>query len=481
MGGTLVRETDDGDWKTLRIFLIVHFLVWVIVPLFRSVAHFDSIEALAWGLTWEWGTNKHPPLSGWLAEGALHIFRDPDVTLYLLSQTCVVVAMLFVYKLSRQFLSSPAALYSTLFLEGITYYNYQSTTYNVNVLSLALVSVLVFYFHRSVTTGRLTCWLATGLFGGLSLLCKYTNGMVLLTLGAYLLLTAAGRARLKSAGPYLAVLVAAAIFAPHILWLVHYDFAPLAYSRMKANHEALPLAGRLKELLRLAAGQLLNSLVMLLLFVWLYFRTLPESRRFVRRVDPFLVFVAVVPLLVMLGIITGHGIHGEVKWAYALLGYVPLFLFAHFPGLGNGVPRRNVVRLVYVALLLSAAISLGATLFHTGLSTNFTGRGFAARMDEEWRETTSEPMRYVGGDWLNVLFVSTYSEYRPRVYLPGTTVWEHLDGSGLLVVAKDEEDYKGWRQRLPELSEPTRLDIPYKSRFGKEKTRTVYFGIAPPR
>lgn len=69
--------------KFFYIFLIINALAWSILGLSRNIIGNDALEAISWGELVDFGTNKHPPLSGWLMGGdftyldnmiLLHIF-----------------------------------------------------------------------------------------------------------------------------------------------------------------------------------------------------------------------------------------------------------------------------------------------------------------------------------------------------------------------------------------------------------------------
>ena len=66
--------------KTLIIFLIVHLIIWTVVP---SISNhnlpLDTIEALAWGSNLDWGYSKHPPLSAFAVAAFYEIDRKSVV------------------------------------------------------------------------------------------------------------------------------------------------------------------------------------------------------------------------------------------------------------------------------------------------------------------------------------------------------------------------------------------------------------------
>ena len=63
-------------------FLTIHLIVWTAVPsLTNNNLPLDTIEALAWGSNLDWGFNKHPPMSAFLAEIFYKIFGAQDLSL----------------------------------------------------------------------------------------------------------------------------------------------------------------------------------------------------------------------------------------------------------------------------------------------------------------------------------------------------------------------------------------------------------------
>ena len=108
-------------FNILSIFLLFHLLVWTLVPTLSNVnLPLDTIEALAWGSNLEWGFNKHPPLSAILVEFIYLIFGSQDWSYYLLSQICVIIAFIFVWKFSEEIFDDKIySLISLFLLEGI--------------------------------------------------------------------------------------------------------------------------------------------------------------------------------------------------------------------------------------------------------------------------------------------------------------------------------------------------------------------------
>ena len=86
------------------IFVSAHLFIWTLAPsLTNNNLPLDTIEALAWGSNLDWGFNKHPPMSAFLPEIFYQIFGPQDWAYYLLSQICIAVSFLVVFKLGEDF------------------------------------------------------------------------------------------------------------------------------------------------------------------------------------------------------------------------------------------------------------------------------------------------------------------------------------------------------------------------------------------
>ena len=473
----------------LTVFVVVHVVLWTLIPLLiRGASHFDSTEALSWGLTWEWGSNKHPPLSGWLAECMNRLTGNPDLAVYLLGQICVAAAFVYIYRLALDFLESETALLAAVFLEGIIYFNFSAVHFNVNVLSLALVPALMFYFWRAAQSGCYIYWLAAGILGGLLLLTKYTNLFFCLSLLCWLVFTPQGRDQLRSGGPWLCVLATALVFLPHMAWLARYNFEPLRYSQAKSfNGAPFSLNGIVIWPLRLFFAQGGNAAASLGLWALYYFRTPVAGRGSRRLPDAFLFCAGVLPLLLFLSATSLLGIRSDTKWLYAFISFVPLLLLYCLPARNSAALTRRMLVLTYLTM---AAFGLGVTIKYlcvTSLTVSIDGRRFANEMKAIWIESSDQPLRYVGGESRCVSYVSTYLPERPRpVWAMDTrhTVWEEesiIRDAGVLVMARTEDEYREFREQWPRLPLPRRLDFPFNAPLsGKVGFLTVYYGVLPP-
>ncbi len=157
------------------IFVTFHLIVWTLIPsITNNNLPLDTIEALAWGSNLDWGFNKHPPMSAFAVEFFYQIFGSQDWVYYLLSQICVIISFVAVFKLSEDFFKNKKfCLLSILLLEGIYFYNYTTPEFNVNICLMPFWALTVLYLWKGFKENKITDWLLLGLFAGLGFLSKY--------------------------------------------------------------------------------------------------------------------------------------------------------------------------------------------------------------------------------------------------------------------------------------------------------------------
>ena len=172
------------------IFLILHLIVWVLVPSFTNKnLPLDTIEALAWGGNLDWGFNKHPPMSAFIVEIFYQIFGVQDWAYYLLSQICVIVSFFAVFKFAEDFFSNNilASLLSVLLLEGIYFYNFTTPEFNVNVCLMPFWALTILFLWRGITINQISDWFWFGLFSAFAFLSKYLFIYLGLAIDIYLI------------------------------------------------------------------------------------------------------------------------------------------------------------------------------------------------------------------------------------------------------------------------------------------------------
>ena len=473
--------TQKSIFSQLCWFMGVYFVLWVGYAALRIGVPMDSAEAFVWGSEWTFGTNKHPFLSGWLAQIVLMLVPNPSVATGVLSAGCVCCALFFTYKLATCFLKEQSALLASLFLLGTIYYTTSAPEYNVNVLGIALLPAFFYVFYLATEHEKLSYWLGVGCLAGLLMITKYTNLLFLGAAGLYILCTGKKRRLLLTKGPYVAGCCFCAVMAPHLWYL------PEVYDTVTAYYDSrsVPAKGGslVVSLVRFLGAQVLAALGTLILLAILAVKQkrLPQFKKCPR----YLVFIGVLPLclFMLLGICKGAQL--KSMWGYGTLGILPLIGLTMMQPLTQKVFKqmRTVCAVLLIALPFGMVI---ADSVHVSSRLHFDGQKFARELDALWQRNVATPLLFVGGDVFLSSQMYLYAPDHPHVvfYMDlEKNPWIDQDAfiqKGALVVTDNVQDYEHYQILYPKLMPPDEKQIILKNRLGKTKQKTVYVGILFP-
>lgn len=471
----------------LLCFLTIHFLVWTCLPLLRRSLPMDSIEAVIWGQYCDWGTNKHPPLSGVLAYLFYTLGGGHHIMIYALSQVCVLLGFVYIYKLACNFLSKEKAVFSVMLLEGVIYYGFSAPEYNVNVVSLALWPMTVYYFYKALRGSGNIDWILTGLFAGLNMQNKYVSGVLLMAMAVYMLVDKNARHKFLTCGPYLTAVTAIAVVAPHIYWLWQHDFFVIDYFLGRSGNsgfESFPLLKHVVYPFRFLAAQILFGAGALLVYFGAFYKAGKEHNTISADDKLFLLVLGLLPLLIMAAVSMLGGIKFKSMWGFPLWYMGGIMLFAFFPLQMTVTVRRKLILGVYAVMLLMSLALSGVYIFNKSDKLHLNASEYAAEIENLWRENSgNRPFKYVAGDVWWTDNVALYAPSRPKPVIWGDITknpWfdaEDFASSGALVLATSKEEYAGLGKVLDNLSEPQIIEVDAKNPAGKIKRKTIYYGF----
>lgn len=182
----------------------------------------------------------HPPLVAWLDWLGTHLFGNTPAGIRIGAIACGLIALAYVYRLTwtvsgRREVAAGAVLLGCA-LPGFFLSGFLMTP---DAPLVAAWAAGVFYLYRALVQGDARAWWGVGISMGLGLLAKYP--IVLLVAGAagFVLTDAVARRWLARPQPYLAVLLAVALFSPVLIWNAQHEWASFAFqgSRRVAQQE----------------------------------------------------------------------------------------------------------------------------------------------------------------------------------------------------------------------------------------------------
>ena len=411
--------------RSARLFWLwaaLHAVAWTLVPTWTQPAgHRDVIELLNWGRHPAWGYWKHPPLQPWVADLAVRLAGGRLWGVYAVAQVGLTVCLWAVWRMGRDVLPPRDALLGVLLLDGIFFYNYNSPKFNHDALQLPLWALIGFFAWRASTRGRLGAWLALGFVAGLGVLSKYSVVCLLGPLALFVLATPHTRRSLRTAGPWLALGVAAVVVLPHVWWLTAHGFPPVAYGLGRAARQGRWL-DHVWNPLSFAANHAATVAPLIglagVLGLWRGGARRPAPTSPLAR--PFLLTVTLGPCLVYLAISALTGLRllsgwGSPLWSYLGVGLLVWRQPAADPAVSRRFRRWLGALSIFWLVLFAGQFTLGPWLGHVR-PEHFPGPTVAELVTATWHARFPGPLAVVAGDrgWADP--VAFYSPDRPDVY-----------------------------------------------------------------
>lgn len=504
------RPPDPAPESRLctRLFwgwLVLRTAVWTLfAALTQPNAPLDLIEWLSWGHEWRWGYHKHPPFPAWVAEAFSYLSPGDVWGVYLAGYLATAFCLWAVWRLGRELLTPRLALLAALSLEGIVFFTYDAAEFSNNVVLNACWAAVVLCGHRALRSGRTGWWLGLGLAVGLGMLSKYTLVFLLVPLLAFLVLRPRARRCWAGPGPYLAALVALAVFTPHLVWMVQNDFVTVRYGLERSDGGGGWLK-HLKNPLLFALSQWGRLLPVFFLFLpllswrfWHWRRRALMPGQFFDRDYLLAAVLGPVALHLLLSLVSGaqlREIWGSPLWPYT--GLLVLFLLridASRTALARAWRCWAVVVVGFGAVALAKNYASPA-LLGKPMRIHFPGKRLAEEAEERWRRCADGPMPLVAGECWLAGNVGCYARPRPSVYCSAALGYLEMDprivpwtgdedlrkrGGVLLWDVEQLGEALPWqlRDRFPDAQAQEPIVLPYECRAN---VALVRIGVAVQR
>ena len=413
--------------KLFYIFITTHLILWTLVPsLTNNNLPLDTIEALAWGGNLDWGFNKHPPASAFLAELFYQIFGSLDWTYYLLSQILVVISFFVIFKLSENFFNNKIfGFLSVVMLEGIYFYNYTTPEFNVYITELPFWTLTVYYAYKSITGDKLKDWFLLGVCGAIGLLSHYLFSYILLSITIFFIYIFFQDKKFNFKS-LIALEVFLILMIPHGLWLIENEFITITYGMHRSgsglenltfiNHLVNPFLYVIKQL-----GILMPFWVMLFFLVKKFkLKFNLKDRKFL-----FLIFINFIPiiLIALTSLITGAKI--KTMWMTPFYLFYGLLFVYLFQAQINLKKLKNFFITFLFFFILSPTIYSFISLSQNNKRTDYQGKRIAEKVQYAWNVNYNKKINVVLGDEWSAGNLSYHLKSRP--VWEGNVTQEKLD------------------------------------------------------
>jgi 4-amino-4-deoxy-L-arabinose transferase-like glycosyltransferase len=425
-------EADAGEnlrepaaWLVAALFA-VFVAIWTAYFAISEVPtsiHNDMAEAYAWGREFQLGYNQHPPFWAWICGVWFAVFPRAGWAFAILSSLNAGTGLVGAWRLIGRFATGDKRSAATALLLLTPFYTFLAYKYNANSIFLSIWPWTLYFFLRSIDGRAVLDAVLFGLLMGLALLSKYYA----LILAATCFLAALQHPRrafyFASASPYISLLVAAALCAPHVWWLASSGAPPLRYLSRISGRDYGDVASSAATAFFGALAQ--NALV----FAVVAFVAWTPPREVLATIgarwkEPqfrLLTILAATPLV--LTVLAGFALRNKVS-TNMLIGTFSLAPLLAIETVG----ARRIDRLRIVAARLAAALTIGALVASPGVA--LARAWFSHDMNDVqprkelaeaatrlWREATDRPLAYVAGTAFYENGVAFYSPDRPHAFV----------------------------------------------------------------
>ena len=473
--------------KFFVLFLLFSGVMWVLVPTVNySTLSYDPPETLMWGSTFNWGNAKHPPLAGWMLFNFCRLFGFPNFSIFILSQICVTIGFIYIYKLSRCFFDRDISVISTLLITFHIFYNYATPGFNANIPHLLFLPMLIYYFYRGCSANKWHHWLLAAAAAACACLSKYSAGVVGLTLVLFLFADKNARRVLLTVKPYAAALFFFLLMLPHFLHLINTDFLVFNYIQ---NGKA-PKYSYFVQILFIAGAIMLPFLSMTAASLIMRFSgnpklpwgklkvAAPEACRY----SGFIMWGQAAFLLLM-GI-CGHRLRSA--WTFPLYLTAGIFIISFFSNEINSRSKRTFAWLCSVFAVILMLFSAGYHNFKSKFRYHIDKEELRKVAENFYREKTGREIPFITGDVWHASSLQNAFKYKMKAAPDSDPLllrlhWDTIRRYGALVITDGAQTSS---ERLSKYVKGQlqwqKMQIKYAARFGKAKKHTFYLAAIPP-
>ena len=191
---------------------------------------------------WTWSKEQvlcfldHPPMIAWFIRAGTLLFGDTNLGVRVAGIVAMGVTQLLLADIVRRLTHNiRAVVLAVLMMEAALYYGLLMAKVSPDVAMIPFAVAMIWSLVRLRESDDGRWWLAAGLFGGLALLSKFTVVLLLPALAAFMLVPDWRKRWLLSPYPWLAALIAVALFSPVLIWNAGHDWASFKFQLVRAT------------------------------------------------------------------------------------------------------------------------------------------------------------------------------------------------------------------------------------------------------
>lgn len=229
----LERRWTNAFTLLLAIALGIRFVAMALVPLAPEEAYYWMYSQHA-----ELSYFDHPPMIAWAIRLGTLIFGHTELGVRMPGTLMMLGASWFLYHFGRTWFSKEAGLGAAVLLQVLPMFFGVGFVATMDAQLVFFWTVGLVGVTAALRDNRPWGWYLAGFALGMALLSKYTGIFLAVGAGLAVIVNPSWWRHLKTPHPYLAFLLAAALFSPVVIWNAQHDWASFRFQFMdRFNHK----------------------------------------------------------------------------------------------------------------------------------------------------------------------------------------------------------------------------------------------------
>lgn len=221
----LINCIENKPEQTFYLFLTLMSIYHIAVIFQPHMALFyDEAYYYHWSLNPDFGYYSKPPMVAWAIMLSTAVLGPSILGLKIMASVFYAASAVCIFKLTQR-ISQPivACFAGTIFL-STPLVGFNSEFITTDAPLIFFWSLTLYLFVRALEQEHWSHWVLLGLSTGLGMLSKYTMAPLPLALFLFLALNRDYRSKLFEYGPWLAAILAGAVFSLNIYWNIQHDW-----------------------------------------------------------------------------------------------------------------------------------------------------------------------------------------------------------------------------------------------------------------
>jgi dolichol-phosphate mannosyltransferase len=186
----------------------------------------------------DFGYLDHPPMVAWLIRLGTLVFGQTEFGVRAGALCCGAITSVFVYRLARNLFGEASALVAAVLAQTLPFFFLSGFLMTPDAPLTAAWAASLYYLERALIAERPGAWWRAGICLGLGMISKYSIALLAPVTLAFMIWDPKSRRWFRHFAPYMAALLALAVFSPVIIWNAQHDWVSFAFQTSRRLAEA---------------------------------------------------------------------------------------------------------------------------------------------------------------------------------------------------------------------------------------------------